>query len=256
VKHHICYIASVLLAVGQVNAQEPGTMTASTDIVIHTKPMSEDYESTTLEFPAHVSVSRDSDMCVEFYMINFKEEPVFYCGPPGRNIYYPWRMHLVRCDNGASVPYLDSGCRSLPRKEDGTLLETGDGVLCRLPLKDAFGAEDLPPGKYQLKIEYQVTGNLREWIELGYSPGTFTRTIMLIDVVDTEESAGSSMWLLLWGCVAAVCVVLGVCITRCCKMKTFQASKMRLQANRGPMNDTPPPRSMPCNSEKAVASGK
>lgn len=234
-KHHIWYIAGVLLAVSQVNAQELETTTASTETMIHTKPMSERYESTALEFPAHVSVSRDSDMCVEFYMINFTKDPVYYCGPPGRNIYYPWRMHLVRCDNGARVPYLDSGCRFLPRKEDGTLLETGDGVLCRLPLKDAFGAENLPPGKYQLKIEYQVVGHAREWIDLGYSPGKFTRTIMIIDVVDTKESAVdtkesavntnesavSSMWLLLSGCVAAVCGVLGACIARCCKVKTF-----------------------------------
>jgi hypothetical protein len=186
VKRHVLRIAVVLLAVGQVNAQQPETMTASTESMIHTRPMSEDYESNTLEFPAHVSVSRDSDMCVEFYMINFTKEPVYYCGPPGRNTYYPWRMHLVRCDNGARVPYLDSGCRALPRKEDGTLLETGDGVLCRLPLKDAFGAENLAPGKYQLKIEYQVTGKLREWIDLGYSPGKFTRTMMIIDVVDAK----------------------------------------------------------------------
>ena len=140
-----------------------------------------------------VSVRKDTNMNVTFLWRNTSDKPFRY---PGRRsnsgLSDPLapsspELSVLLYKDGKPVPLLSHGVYAGLTPTNVQILQPGEYAVCRVSLKDNYGVDgirgNLPSGLYELRARYEVREGDSEH-QLGCTPASMNRTIMLIDIVE------------------------------------------------------------------------
>lgn len=136
-------------------------------------------EGTVLQMTPVVHVEKESQMNVQFYIVNQSSKPAGYWTSWPR-MTHTWHWELVSCRKGTAIERARATSAE-PTKKDVRLLAPGESILCSIDLKDYLG--DIPVGLYEFRVHYSLHKN-DALVRLGCIPDEFDCTIMLVEVVE------------------------------------------------------------------------
>jgi hypothetical protein len=155
-------------------------------------PQSDANVSTPLEIAPIIRMEKSANMVLRVRLTNRSGEPFRFFGGTRVPI---GNLHFVLSKDGLRVPLLVTYTPPAATRNNVRALSPGQSFLYSICLND-YGvdgkADNLPAGRYELRVEYSMGEKAVFVQEMGLTPAEIDELVAMIELVDGDDPAGDA----------------------------------------------------------------